>query len=197
MMLKGNKVLLREAGDRDRRQVYEWLAHSDLTPSMMGPPSFPESPIPTWEEFCADYRPHYFDGSAPHRGRCFVIVAEDADLGVVCYNAIDRANGRTDVDIWLRSQTDCGKGYGADALRTLCDYLHTQFGVVQVAVSPSARNRRAIAAYEKAGFKRIPRESYLLYVAPEDMEYMDNIVLVKKYAHNNAFNPDAPKRRAG
>jgi hypothetical protein len=45
-MLKGNDILLREAEETDRRQVYEWLALSDLTPSMMGPPAFPDHPIP-------------------------------------------------------------------------------------------------------------------------------------------------------
>ena len=188
MMLKGNKVLLREAEERDRQQVYEWLAHSDLTPSMMGPPLFPDHPIPTWETFRADYRPHYFDGSDPNWGRCFVIVVENGDLGVVCYNTIDRSNGRTDVDIWLRSVNDCGKGYGSDALRTLGDYLHVDFGIAQLVVSPSARNRRAIAAYEKAGFTQVTRESYRLYLKPEEMEYTDNVVLVKEYAHNNALN---------
>ena len=160
----------------------------DLTPSMMGPPLFPDHSIPTWETFCADYRPHYFDGSDPNRGRCFVIVVENGDLGVVCYNTIDRSNGRTDVDIWLRSVNDCGKGYGSDALRTLGDYLHVHFGIAQLVVSPSARNRRAIATYEKAGFTQVTRESYRLYLKPEEMEYTDNVVLVKEYAHNNAFN---------
>ena len=121
-----------------------------------------------------------------------MIVVENGDLGVVCYNTIDRSNGRTDVDIWLRSVNDCGKGYGSDALRTLGDYLHVHFGIAQLVVSPSARNRRAIAAYEKAGFTQVTRESYRLYLKPEEMEYTDNVVLVKEYAHNGA----ADNRRA-
>lgn len=197
MMLKGNRIVLRDAEEEDQRQAYDWLAHSDLTPSMMGSPLFPDHPIPTWEEFCADYRPQYFDGSNPGQGRCFVIVVENTDVGVVCYNAIDRTNGRTDIDIWLRSESDCGKGSGSDALRTLGDYLHAQFGIAQLVVSPSARNRRAIAAYEKAGFTKVSRESYRLYVKPEEMDYTDNVVLVMVYARNEAFNSDVPKRRVG
>ncbi len=153
-MLRGEKVLLREATEADRRKAYEWLAESDLTPSMMGPPWFPDRPIPTWEEFCEDYRPHYFDGSQPHGGHCFVIVADRIDIGVVSYNAL-RPEGTTDVDIWLRSEADCGKGFGSDALRILTDYLHSEFGVTRVAISPSTRNHRAIAAYKKAGFQLV------------------------------------------
>ena len=32
---------------------------------MLGTPNFPEIPIPTWEEFNADYKAYYFDGSRP------------------------------------------------------------------------------------------------------------------------------------
>jgi diamine N-acetyltransferase len=97
-MLRGLKTVLREAIEADRRKAYEWLAHSDLTPSIMGPPRFSDHPVPSWEEFCADYRPYYFDGSKPNQGRCFVIVASQTEVGVVCYNAL-RSDNVTDVDI--------------------------------------------------------------------------------------------------
>ena len=63
MVQRQLNVSLRPAVASDRRQVYEWLARSDVTPSMMGPPDYPDHPIPSWEEFCADYLPHYFDDS--------------------------------------------------------------------------------------------------------------------------------------
>lgn len=173
--------MLREATEADQRNVFEWLAYSDLTPSIMGPPRFTDHPIPTWEEFCADYRPHYFNGSQPDEGRCFIIVAGETDIGVVCYNAL-RADGTTDVDIWLRSEADCGRGSGSDALRTLTNYLNREFGVTRVVISPSARNHRAIAAYKKAGFQLVSEEMYHQFVKPEEMEYKDNVVLVKNYA---------------
>jgi len=178
---------LREATGTDRRTVYEWLAHSDVTPSMMGSPHFPDTAVPTWEEFCRDYHPCYFDGSKPDQGRCFIIVADHADVGVVCHNAV-RSGTVTDVDIWLRSEADCGKGVGPDALLTLTDYLCREFAVTRIAVSPSARNHRAIAAYKKAGFRLVPAGRYHEFVKPEDMEYEDNVVLVKEYTHNNRFH---------
>ena len=103
---------LRPALASDRRHIYEWLAESDVTPSMMGPPDYPDHPVPTWEEFCADYLPHYFDDSEPFSGRCFIIVADGQDVGVVCYNAIEEQRRLTELDIWLRSEADCGKNYG-------------------------------------------------------------------------------------
>ncbi len=187
-MLRGIRVILREAAEADRKKIYEWLTHSDLTPSLMGPPLFTDHPIPTWEDFCADYQPHYFDGSQPRRGRCYIITADQTDIGVVCYNAV-RDENYTDVDIWLRSESDCGKGFGPDALVALADYLHGEFAVTRIAVSPSARNHRAIAAYRKAGFQPIRREEYHVFIKPEEMEYEDNVVLVKEFTRTQRVQP--------
>ncbi len=65
MALTGTRVMLRKATEADRRNVFKWLAHSDVTASMMGPPIFPDSKIPTREKFCQDYGPHYFNDSHP------------------------------------------------------------------------------------------------------------------------------------
>ncbi len=112
-------------------------------------------------------------------------MASQTDVGVVCYNAL-RSDNVTDVDIWLRSEADCGRGFGSDALLTLTDYINKEFAVTHVAVSPSARNHRAIAAYKKAGFHPVPTEKYHEFVKPEEMEYEDNVVLVKEFTQNTA-----------
>ena len=128
--------------------VYEWVAKSDITPSIMGPPQFPDHPVPTWEEFCTDYRSHYFDGSKPEWGRCFIIIVNDMSVGQVNYNAIDQHHRRVELDIWMSCEANCGRGYGPDALQTLCDYLFQKYGIVEFVIQPSARNHRAIRAYE-------------------------------------------------
>ena len=180
MKLQGQIVTLRFAEESDRRRIYEWLAHSDLTPAMMGPPAFPSQPVPTWEEFCSDYKSHYFDDSAPLSGRSFIIEAEQDDVGVVSYNCVDLEKRETELDIWLRSEGDCGKGYGSDALKILCAYLHRQHGVEYFMIKPSKRNQRAIGAYKKAGFQLspLPVEEQAARYGPG--EYEDTIVLVKR-----------------
>src|SRR5690348_8303951 len=101
----GGRVILRPAGPEDRRLIYEWLAHSDVSHTMLGPPTFPERPVPTWEEFQADYAAHFFDDSAPELGRCFLILARGEPVGQVSYNDIWVREGRrqTELDIWMRS----------------------------------------------------------------------------------------------
>ncbi len=147
---------------------------------MMGPPDYPDLPIPTWEEFCADYLPHYFDDSEPFSGRCFIIVAEGQDVGVVCHNAIDKQRRLTELDIWLRSEADCGKGYGPSALRLLCEHLHETYQVAEFIVRPSRRNHRAIAAYQEAGFELLPLtgDEQRMQFGEGDCE--DGVVLLKR-----------------
>jgi RimJ/RimL family protein N-acetyltransferase len=181
--LKGNLVMLRPAMVGDRRAIYEWLAKSDITSSMMGPPIYPEHKIPTWQEFCDDYVLHYFSEEKPELGRCFVIVVDGEDIGQVNYNSIDELNKRTELDIWMSSEANCGKGSGPDALETLCGYLFEKFGVSEFFIQPSARNQRAIQAYEKAGFKKIS-----LSLEEAKAEYgpvysIEPVYMVKKMGH--------------
>ena len=78
----GDHVILRPASIEDQRSIYEWLAHSDISPSMSGPPTFPEEPVPTWTEFQADYQESYFNDSAL-LGRCFLIQVDGTSVGQI------------------------------------------------------------------------------------------------------------------
>jgi hypothetical protein len=45
--IHGEKVNLQSAKPEDKRPIYEWLANSNLTHQMMGPPDFSDNPIPS------------------------------------------------------------------------------------------------------------------------------------------------------
>ncbi len=150
--IKGELVSLRPAVPEDRPAIYEWLALSNVTPAMMGPPIFPENPPPSWEGFADDYEEFYFDGSEPTRGRLFVIEAHGRAVGAISYSPGGIGESGFELDIWLRGEEECGKGYGPDALSSLCRYLASLFSPAEFVVRPSARNRRAVNAYAKAGF---------------------------------------------
>jgi diamine N-acetyltransferase len=81
--------------------------------------------------------------------------------------------------MWMRAEKFCGKGYGSDALETLCSFLAQRFGVEQFMVQPSARNPRAMRAYEKAGFVKlaVPLEEAVKEWGPND--YFDSVHMVK------------------
>jgi RimJ/RimL family protein N-acetyltransferase len=153
----GRRVLLQPVTPEDERHILHWLLRSDVTPSLLGPPLFPERPVPPPEDSSQRFDPHYLDGTAPHLGRCFLILVDGEPVGQVTYNDIMKWDGRTrvELDIWMRSEASCGKGYGPDAIDALCRHLHERFGVEEFMVQPSARNPRAIHAYEKVGFRRL------------------------------------------
>jgi hypothetical protein len=86
---------------------------------MMGPPTYPESLPPTWEEFCADYDPHFFDASAQEVEASYIIEVSGDPVGQVNYEVRDSPVRHAELDIWLRSESDTGHGYGPDALAAL------------------------------------------------------------------------------
>jgi diamine N-acetyltransferase len=181
-LLQSRRITLRPATLEDRRMIYEWLAHSDVTATMLGSPRYPETPIPTWEEFCEDYQPYFFDGSAPRLGRSFLIVADADPVGQINYNDISEKDGgkRVELDIWMRASAWCGRGLGPDALNTLCSFLADAYGVREFMVQPSERNGAAIRAYEKAGFHRLNLTPDAAAERWGSRDYHDSVFMVRQ-----------------
>ena len=173
-LIIGEKIKIRPATINDKRKVFEWLTNSNLTKEMMGLPYYPDAKIQTWEEFDKDYFDSYFDGSAPLKGRCFIIMEEEIEVGQINYNTIDNVKKCTDLDIWLSDSKYTGRGIGTEAILLLCGYLYKQFDCQQIIISPSKRNKNAIKSYEKAGFVITDIE-----LDETEKDYNDNIVMLK------------------
>ena len=153
MQWKGKKITLTPAMPKDRRLIFQWMAESDITSHMMGPPLFPEIEIPTWEEFDDDYEEFMFGETLTHQGHCMIIQVNGEQIGQVNYGEVNLAEKQVELDIWLAAKKHTGKGYGTDALLTLCQLLNEIFGCTSFIIAPSARNPFAVKSYQKAGFK--------------------------------------------
>jgi RimJ/RimL family protein N-acetyltransferase len=129
---------------------FEWATQSDATPYWYG--ELQGDKVPTFKEFCKDWKKHYFDGSAPEKGRCFVILIDDTAIGQVNYNEIDRRNDSVELDIIIAEDRYKNKGYGTDALQTLSKYLFLVMAIQKCWIDVVSKNPRAIRAYQKAGF---------------------------------------------
>ena len=173
-LISGEKIKIRSAIINEKRKVYEWLTNSNLTKEMMGLPFYPDAKIPTWNEFDKDYLDFYFDGSAPLKGRCFIILEKENEVGQINYNAIDNFKKCTDLDIWLSDFKYTGRGIGTEAIILLCEYLNERFGCEQIIMSPSKRNKNAIKSYEKAGFVITDIE-----LDESEKDYNDNVVMIR------------------
>jgi RimJ/RimL family protein N-acetyltransferase len=176
-LLTTKRVTLRPSTLPDKKKIFNWLINSDLTSEMLGPPKFPDNPIPTWDEFNNDYLDYFFDGSQPMKGRCFVLEHNEQEVGQINYNEIDVSTRSTEIDIWLSERKFTGKGLGTEAIKELCDYLDKAFDCKTIYIAPSRRNSNAIKAYKKAGFIETDQ-------LPDNFiaDYKDTILLVRTQA---------------
>ena len=172
-LLIGEKIKIKPTTISDKRKIFNWLTNSNLTKNMIGPPNFPDSKIPTWEEFDTDYLNHYFDGSNPLKGRCYIIIEDGKEVGQINYNTIDIEKKTSDLDIWLSDKKYTGRGIGTEAIKLLCEYLHGKFDCEQIIMSPSKRNKNAIKSYKKAGFVMTDIE-----LDESEKDYDDNVVMI-------------------
>lgn len=175
-MIKGERVDIRPATLADRRMVWEWSELSDIAPlvqSAEGPESF--------DQFCAGWEEHYFSDGFPELGRGFIILFKENPVGFVAYNDIDPQHRRTELDIWLTCEAQCNHGYGPDAVQTLCDHLYSQLGVREIYIQPSARNPRAVRAYEKAGFQRRSASVEEIEAILGGADHHDSVLMVHRH----------------
>jgi diamine N-acetyltransferase len=174
--LTTNFLTLRPATLQDKKKVFNWLAHSNLTSEMLGAPNFPDTPIPTWEEFDKDYLDHYFDPSQPLKGQCYILIHNGEEVGQINYNKIDTESKSTELDIWLADRKFTGKGFGTAAIKMLCNYLNKTLDCQIIYIAPSRRNVGAIKAYQKAGFVETEK-------LPDGFmpDYDDTIVMIKVF----------------
>ncbi len=146
-------VTLRHARLDEREKTYQWLCLSDITPLAMGAPDYPESPVPTREQFLEDFDEFYYTESGREAGSVLIIENNGEEIGCLCYTCFHLRPGRAELDIWLKEKRYCGRGLGSEALRVLVKYLESERNIHKFLIRPSVRNIRAIRAYEKAGFR--------------------------------------------
>ncbi len=166
-MINGNKVNLVPSTLDDKKNVYEWCFHSEITKSHAGPPDYPDAPIATWKEFfegIGGYEDYYFTGSQPERGGGFIILHNGIPVGFISYTCFHLQNSKAELDIWMNCEDNCGKGFGTDAIIALGEYLHKTQDIQELIMRPSIKNIRANKSYEKAGFKKSDKrpDEYLL-----------------------------------
>ncbi len=181
-MIKGKNIILRPATLDDRRLVYGWSHDSDIAPFY----HLSDTSDETFEQFCADWKEHFFNGKYPDLGRMFTILHEESPIGTIAYNDIDPKN-RVELDIWMSSETNCGKGFGSDAIDALCKYLVSEFAVNTFMMQPSARNPRAISAYQKVGFVEVPATPEEIKSDWGGVDHDDSVMMMREITQQNLF----------
>jgi RimJ/RimL family protein N-acetyltransferase len=104
-----------------------------------------------------------------------LIAANDTDelVGDVALQDIDPMNRNANVRIaLLRERT--GRGYGSEALRLILEYGFGILNLHRIELNVFAYNEKAIAAYEKLGFRREGVQREALYY---DHQYHDSVLM--------------------
>ena len=80
---------------------------------------------------------------------------DDEDLiGTVGFDGIEWSNQAAGFAIGLGDRSNWGKGYGAEATQLALVFAFNELGLHRLQLTVFSYNHRAIALYEKCGFKR-------------------------------------------
>ena len=173
-MIKGMLVQLRSATLDDRRTIYEWGRAPGIAPWIYLSGDLDQS----FDDWCDDWKAYYFTDETPGLGQMFVILSGGQPVGAIAYNDIDKRN-RVEIDIWMNSEANCGRGFGPDAIEALCSHLQTNFGVKTFMMQPSARNPRAIRAYE-AGFAKVSATPEEIKDEWGGVDHHDSVLMIRE-----------------
>ena len=119
-------------------------------------------PTPSFAELEEEYGEHFagISGVKP-----YLVIADGSPIGYIqSYTPMGSGDGWwTDehdpgargIDQFLANAEDLGHGLGSRVVRTFIAELFADADVTRVQADPSPQNRRAIRAYEKAGFRAL------------------------------------------
>jgi len=109
-----------------------------------------------------------------------VLREEDRLLGNVGLMGVHPTNRTATLGIFIGEARDRSKGYGAEAIRLLLDYGFRWLGLRNIDLQVNSDNARAIACYEKVGFKEYGRRTNAIFA---DGQLFD-IVLMQTLAED-------------
>jgi aminoglycoside 6'-N-acetyltransferase len=139
-MLRGERVALRPATADDVDALVAIRATPEVRSRWLG------------NDLDADVREMLADPEV----HVFVIVDRaGAVIGAIqWWEQTDPDYRHAGVDLFVHPAVH-NRGYGTDAVRTLCRHLFDDVGFHRIVIDPSADNAAAIRCYEKVGFRRV------------------------------------------
>ena len=96
--------------------------------------------------------------SVAHEPYSWVIEFERHCIGVARLHTIDQAIGRAFLAIGIFSPTHRGRGLGTEAVQLLVRHAFDSMRLTRLRLRVLAFNNRAIACYERCGFREVARE---------------------------------------
>lgn len=145
-MIEGTLVNLRAHEMTDAERYAAWFNDPEVTRYLRK--RYPFSLLAE-EEFLREKtsKPVSYD----HVG--FAIDAKDGvHIGSIGFHAVSPEDRRAEIGIAIGDKRYWGKGYGADALRTLMQFGFEEMNLYRIELTVDERNERARACYRACGF---------------------------------------------
>ena len=147
--LHGERIWLRPPQMPDAQHVFHWERDDEV---------WRYDPFRPYSQTMKDFLPTFERNYVRGNGRQVWLIIEDeqrAPIGTITYFNIDLRSGQTEVGLGIGDKTRWGKGYGAEAIHTLVQYLFGPAGFVRLYAETAMVNAPARKAFAKAGFTEV------------------------------------------
>lgn len=146
-MYTGEKVRLREYRKEDLTMKLSYINDPDVMRLLVSETPYPETLAEEekWFDSISAFKDTYR----------FAIEAieEKKYIGECGVCSVDWKNSTVAVSIFIGDKDYWGKGYGADAMKTLIAFVFNEMNINKIRLNVYSFNERAIRCYKKCGFK--------------------------------------------
>jgi RimJ/RimL family protein N-acetyltransferase len=147
-VIRGERVYLRSIERDDLQRCHDWMNEEELRATIAQRYPMSLARQADWIERATRGQ----DSSELTLAIC--LFEGDRHIGNCGLVQIDRDNATATLGI-LIGEKDCwGKGYGEDAVRTLCLYGFDEMNLHKIRLDVYETNSRAMKTYERVGFRR-------------------------------------------
>ena len=146
-VIRSERLYLRPAEREDLPLFVRWFADAEVTRHLSVRAPFSLAMEEKW-----------FEGVLDRQGKSdyhFVACLVDGDraIGTVGLHGLDLENGNAEFGISIGEKGEWGRGYGIEALGTICDFGFGWLRLERIELHVYEDNARAVRSYEKAGFR--------------------------------------------
>ncbi len=139
-------IHLTKIEEKDMEYIYKWLSDSEFLKYYDYYPPVPQRKKDVDKTF------HYYENSG--KSKVFAVKNESQIIGIAGFDDIIKENAVATLFIGLGEKSIHGKGYGTETMKLLLNYGFNELNLHRIQLNVLSFNDRAIALYEKFGFKK-------------------------------------------
>ena len=145
-MIADSKVRLREKRLADAAVDYAWKTDPELS-------QLDAAPLLTisFQHYLSDYA-RELRYPSPNRKRLAIETMDGKHIGNCTYYGINKAKGEVELGIMIGDRNYWDKGYGANAVTTLVNYIFQHTKLNRIYLKTLGSNTRAQKCFKKCGF---------------------------------------------